>query len=589
MPCRSREEHIVADITNLSDDERMLAELGYKQELSRSWSGFSNFAISFSIISILAGCFTTFYFGWDFGGPVAISIGWPVIATFILIIGFCMSELVSAYPTSGGIYWWASKLGGVKAGYYTGWLNLIGLIAIVASVAYGAATFLDFALTRFSDSWAKGWPVGDSWAVGTSGELVRVFIMFALILIAVAIVNIFSSHLLAVFNNISVWWHVFGAALVVLILIFGLKEGASHWNATDVFTYQVNNTGGLAGGNTGTPGFWFYILPLGFLLTQYTITGYDASAHLSEETQGAADAAAKGIWRSIFYSAIGGWILLLAFLFAVQDPAAVTAGGGGVQVIFDQALTPFMSGSVLLIATIGQLFCTTACLTSASRMLFAFSRDGAVPGASQWAKLNKAKTPVNAVLIVALVGFILTLPALWPVNIGTPEAPVYSATAFFAIVSIGVLGLYLAFAIPIYYRWRQGSAFPQGSWNLGNKWKWMAPIAILEVIITSIYFILPISAAGTPGFLRGILGGPPTDGDGGVPFDWRFVNYAPIVFFGILILLWIGWHLSAKKWFTGPKHTIDLPAGVTSAEEIELEHEHQGYLTGEHEQGGETA
>jgi amino acid transporter len=133
----------VSDQKSMNADERQLADLGYKQELNRSWSGFSNFAISFSIISILAGCFTTFYFGWNNGGPIAISLGWPVIAAIILVIGFCMSELVSAYPTSGGIYWWASKLGGAKAGYYTGWLNLIGLIAIVASVAYGAATFFD--------------------------------------------------------------------------------------------------------------------------------------------------------------------------------------------------------------------------------------------------------------------------------------------------------------------------------------------------------------------------------------------------------------------------------------------------------------
>ena len=121
---------------HLTDDERHLAELGYKQELNRTWSGFSNFAISFSIISILAGCFTTFYQAWNNGGPIAISWGWPILSAFILLIGFCMSELVSAYPTSGGIYWWASKLGGVKAGYYTGWLNLIGLIAIDASVAW---------------------------------------------------------------------------------------------------------------------------------------------------------------------------------------------------------------------------------------------------------------------------------------------------------------------------------------------------------------------------------------------------------------------------------------------------------------------
>ncbi len=558
----------MADISKLTEDEKMLAELGYKQELDRSWSGFSNFAISFSIISILAGCFTTFYFGWNNGGPIAISLGWPLIATFILIIGFCMSELVSAYPTSGGIYWWASKLGGVKAGYYTGWLNLVGLVAIVASVAYGCATFMDYAFSRFSESWAAGY------------SLQRVFWMFLLVLLFASLANIFSSHLLAVFNNISVWWHVIGASIVVLILIFFLKDGATHWNVSDVFTGTVNNTGGLYEGSTSNLGFWFYVLPLGFLLTQYTITGYDASAHLSEETNGAADAAAKGIWRSIFYSAIGGWILLLAFLFAVQDPDAVSAGGGGVQVIFDQALTPEVAGLVLLIATIGQLFCTTACLTSASRMLFAFSRDGAVPGAKYWSKLNAQKTPVYAVLAVAVSGLILTLPALWEVNIGTEEEPILTVTAFFAVVSIGVLGLYLAFAIPIWYRWRAGDSFKQGSWNLGNKWKWMAPLAVGEILITSVYFILPLYPPGAPGFMRGFLGSPGTDE---VPFDWKFVNYAPLVLGAILIALWIGWHVSAKNWFTGPKNTIDLPEGVTAADEIALEHEHDGFLTGEHQ------
>jgi amino acid transporter len=559
----------VADITKMDEDERRLAELGYKQELNRSWSGFSNFAISFSIISILAGCFTTFYFGWNNGGPIAISLGWPLIAALILVIGFCMSELVSAYPTSGGIYWWASKLGGVKAGYYTGWLNLVGLVAIVASVAYACAQFFDLAMSRFSESWAAGYSIE------------RVFVIFFVILVLTSLINIFSSHLLAIFNNISVWWHVIGASLIVIVLVFFLKDGATHWNVTDVFTGRVNNTFGIHGGDgtfngpgTGGPGFWFYVLPLGFLLTQYTITGYDASAHLSEETHGAADNAAKGIWRSIFYSALGGWILLLAFLFAVQDPDAVSAGGGGVQVIFDQALTPTMSGTVLMIATIGQLFCVTACLTSASRMLFAFSRDGAVPGARHWAKVNKSRTPVYAVIAVAVAGLILTLPALWKINIGTAEAPVYTVTAFYAVVSIGVIGLYLAFAIPIYYRWKMGSKFQQGGWNLGNKWKWMAPIAVLEILITSIYFIMPLYPGGAPAFMRGFLGAPSVEE---VPFDWKAVNYAPLVLGAIFLALWIGWHLSAKKWFTGPKVTIDLPAGVSSADEIELEHEHKGF------------
>ncbi|MDP1879123.1 MAG: amino acid permease [Actinomycetota bacterium] len=549
----------MAEQAQLNADEKRLAELGYKQELNRNWSGFSNFAISFSIISILAGCFTTFGQAWNNGGPIAISIGWPLISIFILIIGFTMSELVSAYPTSGGIYWWASKMGGAKAGYYTGWLNLIGLLAVIASVAYGCATFFDLAMMSFSESWAAGY------------SLQRVFMIFVVVLILVSVLNIFSGHLMAIMNNISVWWHVAGAAAVVLILVI-LPE--QHMSVSDMFTMRVNNTGGLDMGSTSGLGFWFIVLPLGFLLTQYTITGFDASAHLSEETQGAADGAAKGIWRSIFYSAIGGWILLLAFLYAVQDPEAVTAGGGGVAVIFAQALDAKWAGAVLLIAAIGQFFCSTACMTSTSRMTFAFSRDGAVPGARIWAKLSRNKVPANAVVLAALVAVIITLPALVEVNIGSEEAPIVVPTAFYAVVSVAVIGLYLAFLVPIFLRWRMGDKFKQGPWNLGNKWKWMAPVACIEIVIVSIYFIMPFTPAGTPSFLRWLNNSPSAEE---IPFDWKFVNYAPILTGGALLALWIGWHLSAKKWFTGPKTTIDLPAGVSSADEIALEHEHKGF------------
>ena len=385
----------MVDLSQLNDDERRLAELGYKQELTRSWSGFSNFAISFSIISILAGCFTTFGQAWNNGGPVAISIGWPIISIFILIIGLCMSELVSAYPTSGGIYWWASKLGGIKAGYYTGWLNLIGLIAILASVVYGAATFLNVWLGSFSDSYATGFLGGDF--------IKQQFFWFLVLMVLVTAVNIFSSHLLAVINNISVWWHVFGAAIVVLVLIF---NPTSHQSLSFVFTERINNSGI---GDTNGLGFWFYILPLGFLLTQYTITGYDASAHLSEETQGAANQAAKGIWQSIFYSAIGGWILLLAFLFAATntdyinsfDPAVNPYGGGSIFAVLASSLSPAMFKLVVFISMTGQIYCSTACMTSASRMTYAFSRDGAVPGAALWARVTSAGTPRNAVLACA--------------------------------------------------------------------------------------------------------------------------------------------------------------------------------------------
>jgi len=506
----------------LDDDERHLARLGYNQELQRSWSGFNNFAISFSIISILAGCFTSFGLGWNNGGPAAIAWGWPILAAFIMLIGFCMSELVSAYPTSGGIYWWAAKLGGPKAGFYTGLLNLIGLIAILASVAYGSATFLDLTLGTLSESWLAGY------------SLKRVFAMFLIILIVVAVINIFSSHLLAVINNISVWWHVAGAATVIAILFLVPEHHAS---VGDVFAKTINNSG-MFGGATSGIGWLLLVLPISAILTQYTITGYDASAHLSEETKSAANAAAKGIWRSIFYSAIGGWILLLSFLFAVQDSDGVSAAGGGVASIFNQALSSRWAAAVLFISTAGQLFCTTACQTSASRMLFAFSRDRAVPGHQLWSAVNSRRVPANAVIVTAAIAAIITLPALVPVDINGAPVPI----AFFAVVSIGVVGLYLAFAVPIYYRWKAGDSFAAGSWNLGSRYKWMAPLALAEIIVTSIVAMFPTALGGVPW---------------GPSFEWKFVNYTPIVVFGVLFLLWLYWHLSVKKWFTGPVRQID--------------------------------
>ncbi|MDP1721380.1 MAG: amino acid permease [Candidatus Nanopelagicaceae bacterium] len=512
---------------NTKDDERRLAELGYKQELNRSWSSFSNFAISFSIISILAGCFTTFAQGWNNGGPIAISIGWPLISAFILIIGFCMSELASAYPTSGGIYWWASKLGGAKAGFYTGWLNLIGLLAVTASVGYGAASFLNVLIGSISTDYGTSFMGGD--------YLKQQFFWFAALMAFVTVINIFGGHLLAIINNVSVWWHVFGAATVVGILVF-IPE--NHQTLKWMYTTQINNSG------FGDNSYWFYVLPLGFLLTQYTITGFDASAHLSEETHGAHMAAARGLWQSIFYSAVGGYILLMAFLYAATnvdvinsfDPEVNPYGGGSIIALLFTALGNGAAFKlVMIITTSGQIFCVAACLTSCSRMMYAFSRDGAVPGGRLWKKVNKHRVPLNAVLVSALIGVIITLPALYKSPSGAP-------TAFYAVVSVAVIGLYLAFLIPLYLRWKMGDKFVGGEWTLGNKYKWMNLIAVAEIAIISVYFVLPFTPTGVPG---------------NKDFTWTAVNYAPILTFGVLIVLWIWWHMSVKNWFKGPIRTID--------------------------------
>lgn len=519
-------------VPELTDDEKHLARLGYKQDLNRSWSGFSNFAISFSIISILAGCFTNFGAGFNNGGPISISWSWPILGLFILIIGFTMSELVSAYPTSGGIYWWASKLGGPAAGFFTGWLNLIGLVAVTAGVSYGCATFIDLTISTYSESFAADY------------SLTRVFIIFVIVLALVSVLNIFSSHLMAIMNNISVWWHVIGASAIVLILLFVPDQ---HQSFSYVFTERFNNSG-YGNGDTTSLMFWFAIVPFGFLLTQYTITGFDACAHLSEETNEASMGAAKGIWRSIFYSVIGGYILLLCVVFAIPNDASgnpdnAGVGGGGVAYIFVNAMDKNWATLVLFISASAQFFCATSCMTSASRMTYAFSRDGAIPGSAIFQKLTATRVPANAVLFVGVCAALVTLPALIEVNIGTPESPLIIPVAFYAVTSIAVIGLYLAFAIPIFLRWRMGDAFEEGAWTNGSKYKWMNPIAVAEILIVSIYLMLPSLPGGNPFH----------ESD----FEWKFVNYAPIVTLGTLLILTIWWQVSAKHWFTGPKHTID--------------------------------
>jgi amino acid transporter len=503
------------------EDEKRLAELGYKQELRRKWSGFSNFAISFSIISILAGCFTTFGQAWNNGGPIAISLGWPLISLFILIIGFCMSELVSAYPTAGGIYWWAATMGKPVHGWFTGWLNLIGLVAVTASVDYGCATFLNLSLNALLGT--------ESWA----GTLEQAFILFVIILVLHGLINIFGHSVINTLQNVSVWWHVFGAAAVVLILALIPEK---HQSVQFVFTERFNNSG-FADGNSSSLTYWFFVLPLGFLLTQYTITGFDACAHVSEETVGASKAAARGLWQSIFYSAIGGWILLLAFLFAATDVDAINKAGGFSGAIFATALTPFFFKVVIIISTIGQFFCGMSCVTSMSRMTYAFSRDRAVPGWKLWSKVDRNGTPVNAIIAACIAGGILTLPALYKSPAGIP-------VAFYAVVSVAVIGLYLAFLIPILLRLRMGDRFKPGPWTLGRKYKVLGWIASIEIIVISIYFILPIVPSGTPG---------------NADFTWYSVNYAPLAVGGLIVLVALWWVISARKWFTGPRRNVDEP------------------------------
>jgi amino acid transporter len=512
-------------------DVDRLHEMGYKQELARAWSGFTNFAISFTIISVLAGTFTTFAFAWQNGGPIAVSIGWPVLCFFVLMVAFSMAELTSKYPTAGGPYWWANTLGGPGWSWMTGWFNIVGLVGIVASVGYGAALFLDTLLSLYGLN-IFGVNFGD-----TKHILGETWALYFIILALYTLVNIFADRFLALMNNISVGWHIIGVAVVIGLLIFVPDH---HQSAKFVFTEKINNNGAF-GGSTSSLGFWFIVLPVGFLLAMYTQTGYDASAHTAEETRGAAKAAAQGVWRSVFWSAAIGWLLLLAFLFAATDVKAVNDGAGFVGAIFTSAMSSWAAKFVILIATVGQLFCGAAGLTSASRTWYAFSRDRGMPGWYLFRRVNKDRVPFNAVIAVSVASLVIAIPALF----GKNNIPF----AFFALTGICTVGLYLAYILPVYLRLRRGDAFEPGPWNLGKRYKLVNILGIAFVVLVVFALDLPYTPAGLPW----------NDG-----FDASLVNYTP---FAILLPLIFGvWYLvDAKKRYHGPVRTLEedeVTAGV---------------------------
>ncbi|MFJ7211370.1 amino acid permease [Amycolatopsis sp. NPDC098790] len=496
------------------EDSARLHQLGYAQELKRTMSAFSNFAVSFTIISILSGCLTLYGFGMKTGGPAAMIWGWPLVGVFVILVGLGMAEVCSSYPTAGGLYYWAAKLAPNKSGpvwsWFTGWFNLIGQIAVTAGIDFGAALFLNAFLDL---QWGF---------TATPGHTI---LLLAIILVVHGLLNTFGVRIVAILNNVSVWWHLIGVLVIVGVLVF---VPAKHQDASFVFGSFVNQTGW---------GSAFYVFALGLLVAQYTLTGYDASAHMTEETKSAATAGPRGIVMSIVVSLVAGWILLIGLTFAIQDYDGAVGSATGVppaQIFIDA--TGAVTGKFLLLICIGaQLFCGMASVTANSRMIYAFARDGAIPGSGFWHKINKrTQTPTNAVWLGAGGALVLALPYLW------------STTAYAAVTSIATVGLYVAYVIPVFLRVRRGDSFERGPWHLG---RWSKPVGIIAtawVVVIFVLFMLPQVS----------------------PVTVDSFNYTPIAFLVVLGGAALWWVLSARKWFTGPK--VQGSAAELAAVEQEL-------------------
>ena len=504
----------------VDDDRAHLHSLGYAQELKRGMGTFSNFAISFSIISILAGGFTSFWIGAIYGGPLVITLGWVIVGVMALFVGMSMGEICSAYPTAGGLYFWSAKLArknNALWAWFAGWFNFIGQIGVIASVDYALANYI----VAFVNLYADDKPIIEP----KSGPL---FIVFLAVLLVHGLLNTFSVKLVKLLGDISVWWHVVGVAIIFIVLFAGpdSKQGFGY-----LFEYQ-NNSAWSGGIST------IYVFFIGFLLAQYTITGFDASAHVSEETVGARVNAPKAIVRSIYISAIAALVLNWGFLLAVQSVDGKDRLGeiansnfitAPVAIFVESGISMALVKLLVLISVVGQFFCGLASVTANSRMIYAFSRDGGLPGSKLWHRINpKTRTPTNAVWLGVVVSAVVGALSLI-------QKDGYSV-AFFALTGICVVGLYISYVIPIFLRLRNPD-FVQGPWNLKGYSKIVGWISVVWVVFISILFVSPLFP------------------------QWRWwksdeVNAAN--FTGPLILLsFVGvglwWVASAKKWFTGPK------------------------------------
>ena len=483
---------------DLSNDERLLASMGYKQELSRRMSAFSNFSISFSIICILAGGITAFPNGFTAAGGASIGIGWPLGVVFAVVVALGMGQIASAFPTAGGLYHWSSILGGRGWGWATAWFNLLGLVFVTASVNVGVyLLFRDLVLVNI-------------FKVDVSGFSVAVQILAVLLITATqAFCNYRGIRLTTLLTDFS------GSLIfvVAIVLTVALLVYAPSLDFSRLFTFH--NYTGAAGGDVWPT---TSSLPLAFLgsliLVCYTITGFDASAHTSEETQDAARNVPRGMIQAVLYSSVFGFLMIAAFVLAMPslDDAAKQGYGVFGWLMNGSGMPSVLKGLLYIGIVIANYICGLAALTSTSRMIYAFSRDGGLPFSGLLKTVHPIyRTPGPAILVSALLIVLATL----------------YAPAFVVLAAGSAVLLYISYIMPI----------AAGLLAEGKTWTHHGPFRL--------------GGASKPVAVLGVLGGLVLAYVGMRP-PFQQVAYVVV---GLTVALVVVWYALEARRFSGPPAT----------------------------------
>lgn len=513
-----------------ANDTAELERLGYHQELHRRMSGFSNFAISLSIICILAGGVTSFAQGFCAVGGAAIGIGWPLCCLFSLTVAATMGQIASAFPTAGGLYHWAAILGGRGWGWLTAWFNLAGLICVLAAINAG---LVDFVWCAFGPSIFHATEAFEKW-LSAFDEIQLVLpdgphvcppelraLLVAVITTIQAIINHRGIRLTSRLTDFSGWWILGISAALIAAIIPSALNPAGHGIEWSRLVTLTNFSGAAGGGVLPESNSLSSLFLLGLLLPAYTITGFDASAHVAEETIGAAAEVPRGIVRSVWVSGLAGWIMLCVVVLSMPSvPDAATQGGRAFAWTLEQAAPHGFAPPLLACIAVAQFLCGLATVTSASRMTFAFARDGGLPCSALLRQVSPAfGTPVWSIWFVAIAAILLTAFA-----------------PYSAIAAVCVVLLYISYVLPTALgainfggRWTK-----LGPWHLG---RWYRPLAM-------------IAAVGTCGLLA--IGVQPPN------------EVAIQIIGGLLLLLAIRWFACDRDRFTGPPQAMLREANRTA-------------------------
>lgn len=455
----------MADNKSQAHDKQVLHKLGYAQELARRMSGFSNFAISFSIICILAGGITTFPVALSAGGGFSVAIGWLVGGLMAMSVAFGMGQIASAFPTAGGLYHWSSHLGGKAWGWATAWLNLLGLVFVVSSVDVGVyLLFKDLFLAT-----ALGVDVS-SW--GATHQLVGVLIL----LVTQGLFNHYGIEITTKLTDFS-GYLIFVVAAVLVIALLAFSPVALDFSRLTTFTNYTGDAGGGVFPRTETMAFAFL---LGLLFVCYTLTGYDASAHTSEETKDAQVNVPKGMWTAVFWSWTSGLIMVATFVLAMPsvDEAAATGWGSFYYTLGASNMPPFLLIFLGAGIVIANYLCALAGLTSTSRMMYAFARDGGLPASQTLSHVStQYRTPTYAIWVSVFIAWASTI----------------YANAFVVLATACAVFLYLSYVMPIAAGFlAEGKTWTEkGPFNLGGYSKINAVIAVLVGIVLAITGFFP--------------------------------------------------------------------------------------------------